>query len=211
MSQRLQSNKVVTSSLWLLSTWDVSSLNKVCQTYKMRVGFQIQYLNGMWNTSLIISYWWYVDSILFWTYLDKHNILVKFTTTVFISWFLERKEGERKRKIDGKKKHLLAASCATSTGDQACNQGMWPDWESNQQPFRAWDDTQPTVPSWPGHNCFPFSVDLQKPLNYICGLHFSFLSLLSIVNNFVIYGLQLGWAIAGTHIPRIGPQEDQVL
>ena len=34
----------------------------------------------------------------------------------------------------------------SSTGDLACNQGMCPDWESNQQAFGLWDATQPTEP-----------------------------------------------------------------
>ena len=32
------------------------------------------------------------------------------------------------------------------TGDLARNPDMCPDWESNQQPFGLWDDTQPTEP-----------------------------------------------------------------
>lgn len=29
---------------------------------------------------------------------------------------------------------------------------MWRDWELNQQPSGAWDNTQPAELHWPGHN-----------------------------------------------------------
>ena len=53
---------------------------------------------------------------------------------LFIYLFLERGDGEeteRERNIDV----WLVASCVTPTGYLACNTGMCPHWELNQQPF----------------------------------------------------------------------------
>ena len=52
---------------------------------------------------------------------------------IFIYLFLERgwKEGERKEE----KPQFVVAPRVALTGDLACNPGMRPDWESNQQPF----------------------------------------------------------------------------
>ena len=52
--------------------------------------------------------------------------------------FLERGEGREKEKqgnIDVLEIHQLVASHVPPTGDLACNPGMCPSWESNQQPF----------------------------------------------------------------------------
>ena len=47
----------------------------------------------------------------------------------FLFIFRERgREGER----EGKKHQCVVASRGPPTGDQACNPGMCPDWESNQ-------------------------------------------------------------------------------
>ena len=35
----------------------------------------------------------------------------------------------------GEKHQCVVASCTPPTGDPACNPGMCPDWESDQQPF----------------------------------------------------------------------------
>ena len=37
----------------------------------------------------------------------------------------------------------------TSTWDQTCNLSVYPDQESNQQPYSSQDDAQPTEPFWP--------------------------------------------------------------
>ena len=42
-----------------------------------------------------------------------------------------RREEER----EGEKHRYVVTSHAPPTGDLACNPGMCPDWESNQQPF----------------------------------------------------------------------------
>ena len=44
----------------------------------------------------------------------------------------------------------MVASHASSTGDLACNPGMYPDWESNQRPFGSQAGTQSTEPYQPG-------------------------------------------------------------
>ena len=47
-------------------------------------------------------------------------------------------DGERQRERNIDQMPLTGALM----GDLACNPGMCPDWESNQQPFGLWDDTQ---------------------------------------------------------------------
>ena len=48
------------------------------------------------------------------------------------------------------KHQCVVASCAPLTGDLACNPGMCPDWESNQQPFGLQAGTQSTELHQPG-------------------------------------------------------------
>ena len=58
--------------------------------------------------------------------------------------FLERgREGEKHR--------CVVASHTPPTGDLACNPGMYPNWESNQQPFGSQALAQSTEPHQPGH------------------------------------------------------------
>ena len=54
-----------------------------------------------------------------------------FFKILFNCLFLEGMEGER----EGEKHQCMVASHAPPTGDLACHPGMWPYWESNQQPF----------------------------------------------------------------------------
>ena len=60
----------------------------------------------------------------------------------------KRREGER----EGEKHRCVVASHVPSTGDLACNPGMCPDWESNQQPFGLQAGTQSTESHQPGQN-----------------------------------------------------------
>ena len=46
--------------------------------------------------------------------------------------------------MDVTEKHQLVASCTSPAKDLACNPGMCPDWEENQQPFGLWNNAQPT-------------------------------------------------------------------
>ena len=50
----------------------------------------------------------------------------------FMYLFLERGEGREK---EGERNINVVAFHVAPTGDPACNPGMCPDWESNQQPF----------------------------------------------------------------------------
>ena len=50
--------------------------------------------------------------------------------------FIFREKG-RERKREGEKHQCVVASHITSTGDLACNPGVCPDWELNQQPFAS--------------------------------------------------------------------------
>ena len=62
-----------------------------------------------------------------------------------------KREGEREEeKHYVQEKHWLVVSCTPPTGDLACNPGMWPDQESNQQIFGLQDGAQPTEPHWSG-------------------------------------------------------------
>ena len=66
---------------------------------------------------------------------------------LFIYLFLERgKEGER----EGEKHQCVVASCVPPTRDLACNPGMCPDCELNQQPFGSQARTQSTELHQPG-------------------------------------------------------------
>ena len=75
-----------------------------------------------------------------------YNIIISFFNLIYL--FLERggREGER----EGGKHQCVVASHAPTTGKQACNPGMCPDWESNQQPFGSQAGTQSTEPHQPG-------------------------------------------------------------
>lgn len=77
-------------------------------------------------------------------------LLSQFGLKIFLMILEREEEGEKHRC----KKHPLAAPCTPPTGNQARNPGMCPDLEWNQQPFGAWDDTQPTEPQWPEINIF---------------------------------------------------------
>ena len=63
--------------------------------------------------------------------------------------FLERGKGrekERERNIN-----VWLPLTHPPNGDLACNPGMYPDWELNQQPFGSQASAQPTEPHQPGH------------------------------------------------------------
>ena len=55
--------------------------------------------------------------------------------------FLERGEGEREEE---KHQSSVGASRTPPAGDLACNPGMCPDWELNQQPFGLQNNVQST-------------------------------------------------------------------
>ena len=63
----------------------------------------------------------------------------------FIYLFLERGEGKESVRY-----HCVVVSRVPSTGHLACNPGIHPDWESNQQPFGSQAHTQSTELHQPG-------------------------------------------------------------
>ena len=65
--------------------------------------------------------------------------------------FIFRQRG-RVGETEGEKHQCVVACCVPPTGDLACNPGMCPDWESNQQPFGSQAGTQSTEPHQPGQN-----------------------------------------------------------
>ena len=69
-------------------------------------------------------------------YLSKANKNTNyFLKVVFIFSERERREKEKERNVDVWEPHRLVASYMLPAGGLACNPGMCPDWESNQQPF----------------------------------------------------------------------------
>ena len=77
----------------------------------------------------------------------------------FVYLFLERGEGGREieRETSICEKHRSVASHTSPNQRLALNQGMCPDWESNQQPFNLPDDTQPAELHQSGPSFFPHS------------------------------------------------------
>ena len=74
---------------------------------------------------------------------------VRFPPINFLKYFLKDfiyllLDGKRGR--EGEKHHCVVASRTPLTGDLACNPGMCPDWELNQQPFGLQDGTQSIEP-----------------------------------------------------------------
>ena len=66
------------------------------------------------------------------------------------------------RNTDVQEIHPLVASPTPPTGDLACNTGMCPDWESNQQAFGLQASTQNAEPHQPGLKKYIF--DHSEPL-----------------------------------------------
>ena len=64
---------------------------------------------------------------------------------------------------------MCKLSCAPPTGDLACNPGMCPDWESNQQPSGSQAGTQSAEPHQPGHvfRYFSEKLVLENLLNLL--------------------------------------------
>ena len=89
--------------------------------------------------------------------------------------FRERgREGER----EGEKHQCVVASCVPPSGDLAHTLGMYPDWDSNLQPF----DLQPALNplSNTSQGCLPYSIDckLWKGWAHLCVFLASFIEIL---------------------------------
>ena len=63
--------------------------------------------------------------------------------------FIFRERGSEGEK-EVEKHQCVVASHVPPTGDTACNPGICPDWELNQQPFGSQAGTQSTEPHQPG-------------------------------------------------------------
>ena len=81
----------------------------------------------------------------------EHNCILFKKKQFYLLIFRKRgREGER----EGEKHQCVVASHQSATGDLACNPGMCPDWELNQQPFGLHHGAQSTEPHQPGHIVF---------------------------------------------------------
>ena len=87
----------------------------------------------------------YVLSVLFWSFLVWATLFCKI---VFI--YFRREGREKKRNNNVEEKHRWVASLTSPTQDLACNPGMCPYWESNQQPSSLQAGAQPAEPHQPG-------------------------------------------------------------
>ena len=77
---------------------------------------------------------------------------MEFSTAYFI--FLKILFIFRQRGREGEKYHCVVAPRTPPTDDLACNPGMCPDWEVNQQPFGLQASTQTTEPSIPARAAY---------------------------------------------------------
>ena len=86
-----------------------------------------------------------------------------FLKIFYLFIFRERgREGERERE----KHQCVAVSFAPSSGDLACNPGMYPDGESNWRPSGLQASTQSTEPHQPGHQTV-FIVTRQQVMEIL--------------------------------------------
>ena len=72
---------------------------------------------------------------------------------LFIYFCREDKGGEKERERNINQLPLTG----TPTGYQTCNPSMCPDWESNQQLFTLWENTQPIHTSQGDNSCYIYS------------------------------------------------------
>ena len=105
-----------------------------------------------------------------------------FLKILFIYFQTERKGG-RKR---GRKHQCVVTSCASTTGDLACNLGMCPDWESNWRPFGVQASTQSTEPHQPGQNFLIYTLDIS-PLSDIYSAQIFFQLAVCIFNFITVF------------------------
>ena len=85
-----------------------------------------------------------VDMCFQFSWIYREVKLLNCSCFLFLkSSFIFREQGR-----EGEK-HQLVVCCTAPTGDMARNPGMYPDWESNQQPFGSQASTQSTEPHQP--------------------------------------------------------------
>ena len=72
---------------------------------------------------------------------QRENVYFLFLKIIYLLIIRERgREGER----EGEKQLCVVASCTSPPGDLACNLGICPDWELNQQLFGLQASAQST-------------------------------------------------------------------
>ena len=81
---------------------------------------------------------------------------MEFSTAYFI--FLKILFICRQRGREGEKYHCVVAPRTPPTDDLACNPGMCPDWEVNQQPFGSQAGAQSTELHLPGVVSYSFGL-----------------------------------------------------
>ena len=65
---------------------------------------------------------------------------------MYVCMYVEKREGKER----GREMLSVVVPCVPPTGNLACNSGICPDWESNQQPFGLQAGAQSSEPHQPG-------------------------------------------------------------
>ena len=107
------------------------SFQSLCVSFTLKWVSCGQYTCESWFLS-ILTLCLSIGAFSSWTFFFKDFIL-----------FLDRGRGAER---EGEKHQCVVASWAPPTRDLACNPGMYPDWESNQQPFSSQAGAQSTEP-----------------------------------------------------------------
>ena len=108
-------------------------------------------INGFWI--LLNAFSGRLDMIKwpFYLYLvDVIDHMNCFFNRLYLFIFRERGRWGRDGEREGEKHKCVVASHMAPTGYLACNQGMCPDWESNQRPLGLQAHTQSTESNQPG-------------------------------------------------------------
>ena len=115
-----------------------SLMSKSLATPVLHEAFKFTVVSQELHLTIVLTPW-----IILEQYLPTLNFVLRF----YLFILGERgREGER----EGEKHHCVVASHAPPTGDLACNLGMYPDWESNQQSFGSRAGIQSTESHQPG-------------------------------------------------------------
>ena len=99
--------------------------------------FRIQIIYQIYDIWILFPTLW----LIFLIFLMITFKALKFFLRFHLFMFRIRGRERKKRKTSMVLSHVVA-SCVPSTGDLACNPGMYPDWESNWRPFGSQASTQ---------------------------------------------------------------------